>query len=323
MPHPNISALNIATRGGYDLQKLRMQIGLRLVANFRAKLTDEPAAESEEDPDAPDEMSAEAEKLIDRLRSSYRRLTDGVAKNRTLPKEEGFQGDELISTFAELVLVDQYIRLERQEELAFRQLMSLLEPIPIYAEYLAHQVGVGPAMAAVLVSILDPHKARHVSSFWAYSGIDVGPDGRGRSRRAEHLVERSYINKAGKPASRQGVTYNPFLKTKLTGVLAGSFLRSGSPWRKAYDDYRHRLETDPAREKVTSAVWKKRYAAGEEVGHLWTPGRINNAAKRYMVKQFLAELWLKWRELEGLPITPTYHEWRRGYGHGKPPVAAA
>jgi len=171
----DIGILKMMVRGAYDLQALRMQSGLRLCANFRAKLTDEPA----EDEADPDKMSEQAEKIIDQLKASYKRLTDGVARNRTLPSELGFKGDELISTFSELVLVDQYVRLAAQEASAFRQMEGLLKPIPIYREYLCDQVGIGPAMAGVIITGLDPHKARHVSSFWSYAGVDVAPDGAG------------------------------------------------------------------------------------------------------------------------------------------------
>ncbi len=305
-----IDLLRLMVKGAYDLQALRMQAGLRLCANFRAKLKEEVPEGEEGD----DELGAEALKVVDLLKASYRRLTDGVARNRTLPTEKGFSGDELISTFTELTLVDQYIRLESQETLQFRQMESTLKNIPIYTFYLSNQRGIGPALAGVLISTLDPHKARHVSSFWKYSGLDVGSDGRGRSRRAEHLVERSYVDKNGKDATRMGVTYNPWLKTKLF-TLAGSFMRSASPWREVYDGYKHRIISDPAREKCTIADWKKRHKAGEEMGKLWPPGRIDMAAKRYMVKMFLAELWTTWRTLERLPVTPTYHEAKLGHQH--------
>lgn len=308
-----IAALRIMVRGAYDLQMVRMQVGLRLCANFRSKLK---TPEESDVVDESGELSEEAKKIITQLRDSYRTLTEGVARNRTIPTERGFKGDALISTYAELVLVDQYMSLETQESRQFRQLQSTLDKIPIYQEYIRNQIGIGPAMAAVLITYLDPAKANYISSFWKYSGLDVGPDGRGRSRREEHLVQREYINKAGNAATRMGITYNPFLKTKLMGVLAGSFLRSGSNWRHIYDNYRNRLETDPARIKINVTDWKKRYGAGEDVTNLWTPGRIHQAALRYMVKMFLADLWLKWRALEGLPLTPSYHEAKLGHIHG-------
>ena len=313
----DVAALRLMCKGAYDLQKLRMQCGLRLWANFNAKLKQQanPAAEDTET-DA-DEMSEEAEKLIAQLKASYVRLTDGIARNRTLPAQKGFNGDELISTFTELTLVDQYIQLEKQEARHFRQMTPLLEEIPIYSTYLKQERGIGPAMASVLISYLDPAKADHISAFWRYAGLDVGPDGMGRSRREEHLVERTYIDKNGQQKTRMGVTYNPFLKTKLAGVLASSFLRQKSRWSDVYSNYKHRITTDPNRTKVTVTEWKRMHKAGgmDAVRGVWTPGRIHNASSRYMLKMFLAELWTKWRTLEGLPLTPTYHEAVMGHVH--------
>lgn len=304
IPQSDTKTLRAMVMGGYDIQKVRIQCGLRLCANFRAKLKID--LEEEETDDG--ELSERAESILAKLRESYRCLTDGIAKNRTLPSAKGFKGDELISTHAELTLVHQYEALLKTETQLFSLLMPALEAVPIYNEYLVHQRGVGPQMAGVLISCLDPAKARHPSSFWRYAGLDVGPDGRGRSRRQEHLVDRTYTDRNGDEKTRKGVTYNPFLKTKLAGVLSGSFLRANSPWRKSYDDYKHRISTDPARTKATVVEWKKRHRAGEEVAHLWTPKRIDNAAKRYMVKMFLADLWLAWRKLEGLPLGASYHE---------------
>jgi hypothetical protein len=174
------------------------------------------------------------------------------------------------------------------------------------------QLGIGPTIAGVLIAWFDPHKARHISSFWKFAGLDVAEDGYGRSRRAEHLIERAYVNKDGEESTRQSITYDPFVKTKLMGVVASSFIRTGSPWRKLYDDYKHRLETDPHRVRVELAEYKRRRKAGEDVRGLWTPGHIDVAAKRYMVKQFLAALWVRWRTLEGLPVTQPYAVAKQG-----------
>jgi hypothetical protein len=331
MKYPELRAM---VRGTYDLQQLRMQMGLRCCANFRAKLKEHSRDEELSLDEETGELSKEAEKIIDKLKASFGRLCDGVAKHRTLPEKEGFCGDEIISTYAELVLVAQYVAIEKEEAKQFRQFVSLLEEIPIYNAFLdskSHpgQKGVGPAMAGVILTAFDIHKARYPSSLWKYAGLDVGSDGRGRSWRDEHLVDREYVDKNGEIKTKKSVTYNPWLKTKLMGVLAGSFLRSGSPWRQCYDDYRHRIETDPSKQKVGLAEWKKLHKAAKEtedpkerqrkldaVHKLWPPGRINDAAKRYMVKQFLCALYNAWRPLEGLPVAPTYHEWKHGHKHG-------
>jgi hypothetical protein len=310
----NIRTLRLMVRGAYDLQALRMQSGLRLCGNFRARLKEQ--IENTADDEDEFELSTEAIKVIDELKSSYRRLTDGVARNRTLPAEKGFTGDGLISSFTELVLVSQYVDVEAQEQKQFRQMTATLEEIPIYTSFLKEQRGIGPAMAAVLVTSFDPAKARHVSSFWKYAGLDVAADGLARSRRKEHLIERSYINREGVESTRLSTTYNPWLRMKLLGGLGPSFLRAASPRRELYDNYRHRITTDPARIKVTVTEWKKVYRSGESVRNLWPPGRIHKAALRYMVKIFLIDLWAKWRAIEGLPVTPTYNEARRGYAHG-------
>jgi hypothetical protein len=304
--------LSAAVRGCYDLQQLRIQAGGRLYANFRARLKDETPEDEDE---VKDELSAKAQRVIDKLKESYARLTSGIARNRTLPSREGFQGDEIINTFSELIIVDQFLALEREEKKQFRNLEYILADIPIYTQWLIDQRGVGPAMAGVLLSRLDPTKARHVSGFWKYSGLDVASDGRGRSRREEHLVEREYKDKKGQTKTRRGVTFDPWLKTKLMGVMAASFLRSNSPWREHYNNYKHRISTDPNRIKITVEEWKKRYATGEDVTRLWTPGRIDFASKRYMVKMFIQQLWEEWRRLEGLSVGPTYIERMRGYPH--------
>ena len=329
MASPELKAM---VKGAYDLQQLRMQAGLRLCANIRAKLSEDADPEAEITEEG--ELSEKAEKLLDKLRKSYKTLTEGVAKNRTLPAKEGFVGDELISSYAELVLINQFISLEREEQKQFRLFEGLLEDEPIYTAYLKHQRGCGPAMAGVIISVLDPHKARHVSAFWKYVGVDVlviaceacqgtghnadgvvcphcdgtGNVGEGRSRRANHLVEREYTDRDGNPATRMGITFNPWAKTKLVGVMAGNFLRNASPWRVHYDNYKHRLESDPRRLKVTADAWKKlnKKHSREEMRVYWTPGRIDRAAKRYMLKMFLADLWVTWRRLEGLPVTEPY-----------------
>jgi hypothetical protein len=345
---PEREMLRIMTFGAYDLQMLRMQTGLRLTANFRNKLKREGAEEVEAEEDEllkaagveeggelleedKEELSAAAKKLIDQLKDSYKRLTDGVARNRSLPAEKGFTGDALISSFTELVLVDQYIKIETNEKSQFRQMESALSAIPIYSEYLKDVSGIGPAMSSVLISYFDPHKAPRISNFWSYCGLDVAPDGRGRSRRAEHLIDREYIKADGTKATRKSVTYNPWLKSRLLGALAPSFIRTKNcPWKKVYEEYKHRLQTDPNRLKLNSINYKiayKKIMAGvpyrmgdthedvTDITKLWPPLRIHRAAMRYMVKMFLIEFWVKWRELEGLEVTPTYHEAKQGYRH--------
>ena len=315
----DIRLLKMMVRGAYDLQALRMQTGLRLCANFRAKLVE--AAEDDEaetDTDTEEELSDDALQVIAELKNSYKRLTDGVARNRTLPAQKGFSGDELISSYSELVLVDQYLGIERQEAQQFRYMGDMLTNIPIYTQYLDAQRGIGPAMAAVLLTSFDINKAHYASQFWALAGLDVAPDGWARSRRAEHLIDRKYTDKNGEIKTRKGTTYDPWLRSKLLGPMAASFMKQASPWRVEYDNYKHRIQSDPNRIKLTVAEWKKRHKAGDDLKNLWPPGRIHRAALRYMVKMFLADFWRTWRALEGLEVTEPYAVGKLGmHPHGR------
>jgi hypothetical protein len=301
------------TRSCYDLQNLRMATGLRLVANFRARLGGKGPTQI-----ADSDMDEEAKSILKQLRESYARLTDGIVKEtmapnvRALPRRRGFTGDGIITDYTELVLVAQWIEFDRLEKRQFSDLDKLLPEFPIYVEFLSKVIGVGPAMSAVMISEFDIHRAKYASSLWKFAGLDVGADGLGRSRRREHLVEHSYTDKAGNPAKRLGITFDPFLKTKLTGVLGPSFLRSGSSYRRFYDAYKHRIESDPARPKPPGrqSGWEFDFRVH------WRKKRIHDASIRYMVKMFLADLYERWRPLEGLPVFSTYHEAKQGHVHG-------
>lgn len=279
--------LRSIVRGAYDLQKLRIATGNRIVEQFRSKLGLSPGEKEGDD--------KEAKKLLDDIRADYDRITDGIVN---LPRPSTFKGGSIISEYTELVLVAQYVELLRQEERHFRRIGNVLLGFQIYTSFLQGVRGIGPAMAGVLISEIDIHKAEYPSSIWRYAGLDVGPDGRGRSRRSEHLIEVSYTDSNGDEKTRNAITFNPFLKTKITGVLATSFLRSASPYRAIYDGYKHRLETDPAKAD-------------------WTKLHVHNASLRYMVKQFLVDLYREWRTIEGLPVAPPYSEAKMGIVHRK------
>jgi hypothetical protein len=275
-------------RGAYDIQKLRIHVGNRIVANFKTKLGQAPG-ESE------DTLDEDASEILAILRASYRKLTDGV---KTFPRQGTFTGDEVISSYTELCLLAQYLELEKAEGQHFRRLGNILKGFPIWTEWLEGVSGVGPAMAGVLISEIDIHKARYPSSLWRYAGLDVARDGKGRSRRAEHLVDREYVAADGSQATRKSITFNSFLKTKLVGVLGPCFLRAkDGPYKRAYYDYKHRLENHETYRDASKA-------------------HRHNMAIRYAVKRFLADLYVQWRTLEGLDIAPDYHEAKLGHKHG-------
>lgn len=277
--------LRSLTKGCYDIQELRIQMGNRIVANFKTKLGIEPGTKEKE-------SQADTKKVLNTIRSSYNRMTDGVQQ---ISKRVNFEYDGVISNFSELCLIDQYIELLTNEKAHFRRLENTLGNFEIWTAWLSDVKGVGPAMGAVIVSEIDIEKAKYVSSIWKYAGLDV-VDGEGRTRQKKHLVEIEYQDSEGETKTKLGITFNPFLKTKLIGVLGPCLKRAKDHYAGVYDDYRHRIDNEKKHQKKSD-------------------GHRHNMAVRYMVKMFLKDLYAEWKQIEGLPQHPTYQEAKLGHTH--------
>jgi hypothetical protein len=274
---PGASTIRAITRSAYDFQKIRIEIGNRIIANFREKLGVPSGEEAEDD----------AKEILSELRTRWQKITDGVAR---VTRRKKYDFDGVITTHAELGLLSNYFQIEKREQDLFRSLGYALDGVPIWEEFLSDVKGVGPAMAGCIISELDPHRAPYPSSFFAYCGLDVADDGKARSRRSEHLVEHKYTDSEGKEQTRKSLSFNPFIRTKLLGVLGSSFLRAGkedNPYRDEYDRYRHRIENMDCHEDKSD-------------------GHIHNMAIRKMVKHFVCDLHLMWRYLEDLPVSKPY-----------------
>lgn len=230
--------LKVMVAGAYDFQETRIRSGNRLVGNFKVKLGQDPGT-SEED------MEKEAKKLIGQLRADYKNITEGVTTRIT---EKNFKQVGIISNFSEMEMLSSYLAMEKVEEEHFKRIGKMLNHFPIWTEFLEKVSGIGPALAGVIISNIDFEKATYASSLWKLAGLDVAWDGRGRSKRKEHLVRVDYVTKAGATAEKDSITFKPMLKTKLMGVASASFLRVGtakSPYAQSYYDYKNRIENHP------------------------------------------------------------------------------
>lgn len=307
-------------RSSYDIQELRIATGLRIVAEFRARFeTVTPTVEVEteaaevtaEDKSAEDKKK---DKMLKEIVNSYARVTDGIAETA---RKKNYKFDSIIQSETEVWFIENYLHILGEEKDSFKRLEKALGHEPFYVEYLSKVRGIGPAMAGVLMSELDPYKAKYPSSFWKYAGLDVVPvfdketheliRTEGRSNREHHLVMSEYTDKHGEIKTKRGISYNPWLKSKLLAVLAASFLRAGNEkYVKIYQDYKFRqlnrpeLQDNPA----VKAISHKR-------------------ALRYMVKQFLVDLHMAWRAHEGLEVSVPYAEAKLGFTHGRDPSAIA
>jgi len=289
----NQQEVRIMVRSMYDLQKLRIEVGNRIVAEWKSRHGAEPGVKED------DSITDDGKKLIKSLLEDHKRLTDGITKLPTIAK---FKPGTLIDSFAVLSMVDNYQSLLNSESSLNLSIKKVVEQFPIWNNFLADVRGCGPLMAGVIISEIDIHKSKYISSVWKFCGLDVAHDGRGRGRYKEHLEDSEYTDKDGKPQTKKGITFSPFIKTKMVGVLGSSFIKQPADkckYRKIYDDYKHRLENH--------AVHKDK-----------TKGHRHNMAVRYAVKQFLSDLYLHWRPLEGLEVAKPYHEAKLGMKpHGK------
>jgi len=392
--NPNISVIRTMVRSAYDMQLLRIQMGNRVTASFKVKLGLRQDGMSEKD------LEKQEKGLLDQLRASYARITDGIIeehgediKVKKLPTEKKFVGDELITHYSELLLVDNYLATLRNEERHFKDMEKILKKIPVYTEFLENVRGIGPAMAGVIISEIDIYKAQYPSSLWMLAGLDVVHVGKytddkgvertvrgweidqwysndqnidkeflaegkypvhfeahGRSRKEFCLVRRTYVNKAGEQSERDSITFNPFLKTKLVGVLGTSFLRAGIATvdgkktggaarlalakAEGFDpkDYvemdedqavivylrakGHEVVVEPSPYSVIYNNYKNRL--NNDPRHIEKSAlHKHNMAIRYMVKRFLVDLYNHWRKLEGLVVAPEYSEGVLGKVHGE------
>lgn len=288
------SMMKVAVKSLYQLQKQRIQSGNRIVAAFRYKLGLEPS-------DA-EETSEIGHELMEQLRSEYKRITDGCKRVTKSIKIDS----PLITNFAEISMISSYEHQLESEHQCERAITDLLSREPLWTQYLEGVRGCGTLMAGVILSEIDIYKCNSISALHAYCGLDVVVTEKngetleeGRSRKKHHLKPKEYVNRDGEIVQTVGITFNPFLKTKLVGVLGTVFIKLGGHYREVYDDYKNRLENHPKHAEKTK-------------------GHRHNMAVRFMIKQYLADTWTVWRALEGLPIRPTYAEGKLGIVHSKP-----
>lgn len=304
MPDQILRAL---TQGAYDLQKVRISVGNRLCQSWYQSHGVKPGEKPE------DQLEEHDKKLLDAIRLDYRRLTDGLVR---LPRAAKFEATPYISSYAILRMVLAYEQTLKAEETAMAAISDQVESTAIWTHFLAGVRGCGPTMAAVLLSRLDIELAKNPSQFWKFAGYAVMEDGRGQSRRKEHLVDREYLNKNGEIATKKSIQNDPWLKTKLY-VLATCFLKAGGHYKEIYDGYKARLKAmPPIAEQVPS---EGRPLISTVDWAATTDGHRHAAAMRYMIKMFLQDLWREWRTLDGLPVVDPYPQGKLGL----PPHRAA
>lgn len=169
-----------------------------------------------------------------------------------------------------------------------------LNNFPIYTEWLLSIKGIDVFMGGIICSEYDIYKMETASNAISFTGLAPGKD---------RLVKG------------QVAPFNKWLRSKMVGVLAPSFLRSKSYYVKFYYNLHvpldRRDELGVGRLDASEVIYAK-------TGKMWkeeSEGHRSNAAKRYMIKMFLQDLYVNWRTLEGLSVRESYSEEYLGKEH--------
>lgn len=225
----------------------------------------------------------------------------------------------------------QYLRekvkeLLNNEKAAFKDVERHIKDVAVWQGYLRRVKGIGPVSAGYLLSMIRIENCHTASKLHSWCGLGMVKVQRCTSP-AKHPGRRNvevYTNHpecpviVGKGNPTKGIlaptcgaplqwsgqwttqfrragqvnTFDGRLRTKLIGVVGGSFLKARSPFADFYYNYKNREE--------------QKVAAGTSTAR--SKGHIHQRALRYMVKQFLIALYKEWRAIEGLEVRPDYRE---------------
>jgi hypothetical protein len=170
---------------------------------------------------------------------------------------------------------------EAEKQLAHR-LNAWSSHHPLRINFLNRIQGIGGILSSGLIAWLSPiSNYANISKLWAHCGLAPGQ----KRRKGEKAH------------------FNVRLKT-LCWKIAVSF-----EMQKPEKSFYRRIYDAKKRYYLSREDLKQSIEAGEKgiIGH------IRNMTLRYTVKRFLADLWIAWRQLEGLPITLPYAHAVKGH----------
>lgn len=183
-------------------------------------------------------------------------------------------------------------KLKEAEKELEQEIISVVTNHPLWGAWFKAVKGIGPIMAAGIIAWRDDiNKADTISAFWKYHGLAPSQSKR---RKGEKL------------------DYNPKAKTHIWKVgmqLLKAKGRYSDIYYAAKAKYEKREDIREKHENIVEYVTRKDKRAAKyeaEGGMKSYKLHIHYMALRKMCKQFLADTWIMWRRVEGLPITEPY-----------------
>jgi hypothetical protein len=221
----------------------------------------------------------------------------------------------------------------KQERTCEKFMEELLLTFPVYTDFLVTIKAIGPVSSAWIIGEFDIEIATTVSKMWQFAGVNPGkvrgniarkeadykpemgvivgplPDAKDGSKRVKILTDTLIRG----DALTEGflAPYNKKLRAHVLGVMATNFcMQQNSYATEFYYPYKTRLSQSEAKVehrkkgKVEVMCWKD-----------VTKGHRDLAAKRYMMKMFLIDFHVAWREIVGLPVRKSYGDEYLGKQH--------
>lgn len=342
-----LKAMNFLTQSLYQIQPLRISLGNRIYSHCANNLGINPGERKDE--------HKEAAKIMKQLESEYKDITTALADNilsedlREQLKKKKVDVDSisfntknakkinlainnaslikhfennLIRNDAEFQMARMWSQLRMIESGIADELANIISKFDMWNSFLVGVNGIGPTLAACLISTINMKKCYTVQSLWKYCGLDVvinkNGEGEGRSKKAEHMEKRKYIDKEGNIKERMSLTYNPWIKMKLMGTISGMFMKLNKEYRSIYDDIKLRLNESERPNIMRPKISNGQPVTDKKTGEVilvpaYPKARINMMSQRYMVKMFLLDYWVHGRILLGEPLDVPYAQDKLGY----------
>lgn len=222
----------------------------------------------------------------------------------------------------------------KQEDDIEKELKKTLKRFDVWNKYLKNVGGIGPITAAWIISEIKIERADTVSKITQFIGVNPtlikGKKAVLKKKYKKEMGEIAYdlpLDKEGNKKvavitdtlirgdkKKEGFLspFNGRLKAVLLGILADSFIKSQAKFATDfYYSYKTRLEN-------SELLVQETQKGGKVVEIMWkdaTKQHRHQAAKRYMIKHFIMELYANWRKIEGLPVRKPYEEEYLGRKH--------
>lgn len=191
-----------------------------------------------------------------------------------------------------------------------KRIAKIVYKEPIWDDFLKGVKGCGPVMAAVLLSQIDIEVGIYRSKLFQFAGLNAGLV-RGRKKDDNgNVYHTDEMVRGDKKTAGFLIPYNEWLRAKLIGVLVPGMIKAKDPkYYPLYVGYKERLRNET--NEIYGRADHKRWCDTSNLHR-------DNAAKRYIAREFLGDLYEHWRRLEGLPVRCRYEEEYLGIVHNNP-----